>query len=45
MLETVNNYIRSLNWGYRLELGKKGVKYINALASFKDEHTIKFTRK
>jgi len=42
MLESVNNYIRSLNFGYRSDLMKKNVKYFNSLASFVDNHTIAY---
>ncbi len=41
MKNKVNNYIRSLNWGYKTDLMKKNVEYYNALASLKDNHTIK----
>jgi len=45
MIETVDNYILSLNYGYRVQLAQKNVKYFNALASFKDAHTIAFEHK
>jgi len=45
MLETVNNHVRSLNFGYRVELKKKGVNYINALARFEDKHTLSYVEK
>ena len=41
MVEGVQNHIGSLNWGYRVALRDKNVKYINALASLEDAHTIK----
>lgn len=43
MVESVNNYVRSLNFGYRSALMEKGVKYINSLASFVDAHTLAYT--
>lgn len=45
MSETVGNYIKSLNWGYRTQLGSKSVKYFKALAKFVDPHTIGYTHK
>jgi len=45
MVETVNNYVKSLNFGYRSELSQKGVKYINGLAKFEDPHTISWVDK
>ena len=41
MVEGVQNHIGSLNWGYRVALRDKNVKYINALATLEDAHTIK----
>jgi len=40
MLQSVNNYIKSLNWGSKTDLRTKGVKYYNSYATFKDAHTI-----
>ncbi|XP_048580758.1 thioredoxin reductase 2, mitochondrial [Nematostella vectensis] len=37
----VQNYIKSLNWGYRVQLHDKSVRYIPGMASFVDRHTIK----
>ncbi|CAG0878856.1 unnamed protein product [Darwinula stevensoni] len=37
----VQNYIGSLNWGYRVALRDKNVDYFNAFASFVDPHTVK----
>lgn len=42
MSETVQNYVRSLNFGYRNGLRSNRVTYINALASFKDANTIQY---
>lgn len=41
MVDAIQNHIGSLNWGYRVALRDKGVKYINGLAEFVDPHTIK----
>ena len=41
MVEGVQSHIGSLNWGYRVALRDKNVKYINALATLEDAHTIK----
>jgi thioredoxin reductase (NADPH) len=40
MLSNVNNYVKSLNWGYKKALIKAGVKIFPSLASLKDAHTI-----
>uniref|UniRef100_A0A8C4Z231 thioredoxin-disulfide reductase (NADPH) n=1 Tax=Gadus morhua TaxID=8049 RepID=A0A8C4Z231_GADMO len=34
MKEAINNYIGSLNWGYRVALRDKNVNYVNAYAEF-----------
>jgi len=39
----VTMYIRSLNWGYKTELNKRGVNYVNGFAKFVDPHTIEAT--
>ncbi|XP_076367400.1 thioredoxin reductase 1 isoform X2 [Tachypleus tridentatus] len=36
----VMNYIKSLNWGHRVQLKQKNVDYYNAKGSFLDSHTI-----
>ena len=41
MVEEIQRHIGSLNWGYRVALRDKGVKYINGLGEFTDPHTIK----
>lgn len=38
--DNIQNYIRSLNFKYRVRLREKSVQYINKLATFKDAHTI-----
>lgn len=43
--DNVQNYIGSLNWGYRVALRDKKVDYINAHGEFIDNHTIKITRR
>ena len=40
MRTQINNYIRSLNFGYKNELKSKKVDYLNAKGRFKDPHTI-----
>lgn len=41
MVEAIQNYIGSLNWGYRVSLREKTVIYLNAYAEFIDPHKIK----
>lgn len=41
MKTAVNNYISSLNWGYRVALRDKNVEYVNAYAEFVEPHKIK----
>lgn len=43
MKTAVNNYIGSLNWGYRVALRDKNVNYVNAYAEFIEPHKIKVT--
>ena len=43
--QNVQNYIRSLNFKYRVALREKKVEYINSLAKFVDPHTITATNK
>ncbi|XP_070758342.1 thioredoxin reductase 3 isoform X3 [Enoplosus armatus] len=45
MKMAVNNYIGSLNWGYRVALRDKNVNYVNAYAEFIEPHKIKATNK
>ncbi|XP_016364785.1 thioredoxin reductase 3 isoform X1 [Sinocyclocheilus rhinocerous] len=45
MRTAVNNYIGSLNWGYRVSLRDKNVNYVNAYAEFVEPHKIKATNK
>ncbi|KAK6192120.1 hypothetical protein SNE40_003654 [Patella caerulea] len=41
MSENVQNYVRSLNWGHRVQLKDKNVEYFNALGTLVDQNTIK----
>lgn len=45
MLESVNNHIRSINFGYSAELRKMGIKHYNKFATFKDAHTLELADK
>lgn len=45
LVSAVQDHIASLNFGYRVALRDKGVKYENALGTFKDPHTITCTDK
>ncbi|KAI1890469.1 hypothetical protein AGOR_G00154030 [Albula goreensis] len=45
MRTAVNNYIGSLNWGYRVQLRDKNVNYVNSYAEFVEPHKIKATNK
>uniref|UniRef100_A0A8C5L5L3 thioredoxin-disulfide reductase (NADPH) n=1 Tax=Jaculus jaculus TaxID=51337 RepID=A0A8C5L5L3_JACJA len=40
MAEAVQNYVKSLNWGHRVQLQDKKVKYFNVKASFVNKHTV-----
>ncbi|KAG8597326.1 hypothetical protein GDO81_002249 [Engystomops pustulosus] len=41
MAQSVQNYVKSLNWGHRIQLHEKNVKYFNLKASLVDEHTVR----
>lgn len=41
MVEGIQNYIGSLNWGYRVALREKTVTYLNAYGEFIGPHKIK----
>ncbi|XP_069793536.1 thioredoxin reductase 3 [Narcine bancroftii] len=45
MKEAIQNYIGSLNWGYRVALRDKKVTYHNSYAEFVEPHKIKATSK
>uniref|UniRef100_A0A6Q2X9D3 thioredoxin-disulfide reductase (NADPH) n=1 Tax=Esox lucius TaxID=8010 RepID=A0A6Q2X9D3_ESOLU len=40
MAEAVQNHIRSLNWGHRVQLQDKKVTYLNMKGRLVDEHTV-----
>ncbi|CAK6440282.1 unnamed protein product [Pipistrellus nathusii] len=41
MAEAVQNYVKSLNWGHRVQLQERKVSYFNMKASFVDEHVVR----
>ncbi|XP_072000583.1 thioredoxin reductase 2, mitochondrial isoform X2 [Engystomops pustulosus] len=41
MTQSFQNYVKSLNWGHRIQLHEKNVKYFNLKASLVDEHTVR----
>ena len=43
MRQAIQDHIGSLNWGYRVALRDKNVKYLNAYGEFVGQHTIKVT--
>jgi len=43
--DNIHNYIRSLNFKYRVRLREKSVQYLNKLATFKDVHTVELVDK
>ncbi|XP_060622182.1 thioredoxin reductase 3 [Anolis sagrei] len=45
MVEAIQNYIGSLNWGYRVALREKTVTYLNAYGEFVGPHKIKATNR
>lgn len=45
MVGGIQDYIGSLNWGYRVALRDNKVEYINALGKFVDAHTMECTKK
>lgn len=40
MVAAIQDYIRGLNWGYKVQLRTEDVKYYNKYASFVDQHTL-----
>lgn len=40
MVEAIQNYIASLNWGYRVALKDAKVTYLNEFAEFVNDRTI-----
>lgn len=45
MVDAIQDHVRSLNWGYKVQLRQESVKYYNKRASFIDKHTLKLTDK
>ena len=43
--DNIQNYIRGLNFKYRVRLREKKVNYLNKLATFKDAHTVEVVDK
>ncbi|KAJ7309686.1 hypothetical protein JRQ81_007745 [Phrynocephalus forsythii] len=41
LAKAVQNYVKSLNWGHRVQLQDKRVKYFNLKGCFLDAHTIR----
>ncbi|NXU83067.1 TRXR2 reductase, partial [Xiphorhynchus elegans] len=41
MAQAVQNYVKSLNWGHRVQLQDKKVKYFNMKGSFSNPHTVR----
>eukprot|EP00067_Danio_rerio_P029437 XP_009299529.1 thioredoxin reductase 2, mitochondrial isoform X1 [Danio rerio] len=41
MAEAVQNHVRSLNWGHRVQLQDKKVKYLNMKGTLLDKHTVR----
>uniref|UniRef100_A0A4X2LFS6 thioredoxin-disulfide reductase (NADPH) n=2 Tax=Vombatus ursinus TaxID=29139 RepID=A0A4X2LFS6_VOMUR len=45
MATAVQNHVKSLNWGHRVQLQERNVKYFNIQGSFVDDHTVRgFTK-
>ncbi|XP_070241762.1 thioredoxin reductase 2, mitochondrial isoform X1 [Bos mutus] len=40
LADAVQNHVKSLNWGHRVQLQDRKVKYFNVKASFVDTHTV-----
>ena len=45
MVDAIQQHVRSLNWGYKVNLRQKNVKYYNMYATFVDQHTLQLTDK
>lgn len=45
MVENIQMYIKSLNWGYRVTLRDNSVTYLNEYARFVNDHTIETVNK
>jgi pyruvate/2-oxoglutarate dehydrogenase complex dihydrolipoamide dehydrogenase (E3) component len=40
LVKNVQAQIKSLNWGYKSDMIKNKIRYINSYASFVDQHTV-----
>ncbi|XP_031804851.1 thioredoxin reductase 2, mitochondrial isoform X2 [Sarcophilus harrisii] len=40
MAQGIQNYVKSLNWGHRVQLQERKIKYFNIQGSFVNEHTV-----
>lgn len=45
LVQNVQSYIKSMNFGYKSKLKQQNIPYVNALASFRDANTLVFTPK
>ena len=45
MMKNVNNHIKKLNWGYRVQMIEKEIDYFNTYATFVDKNTLKLVGK
>lgn len=45
MVGAIQDHVRGLNWGYKVQLRQENVKYYNKLASFVDKHTLNLVDK
>lgn len=45
MITNVNNHIRGINFGYKSDMRKRGIKFYEKFASFVDPHTIQLVDK
>ena len=45
MITNINNHIRSINFGYKSDLRKRGIKFYEKFATFVDPHTVQLTNK
>lgn len=41
----INSHVKSLNFGYKVDMRENNVKYYNEFAVFKDKHTVEGTNK
>ena len=45
MILNINNHVRSINFGYKSDMRKRGIKFYEKFASFVDSHTVELTDK